>query len=98
LSNKQSENYTFATKKNVRTIAEVPHHTFKISIFSYNAKYIVKIELSQFEQSYKLNESDVQGVDDVKKMLTDEFLENCMGRFLTMRTDWLKGFSNLNNE
>jgi hypothetical protein len=80
----------------VRTIAEIPHHTFKISIFSYNSKYIVKIELSQYEQSFKINEADVIGLEEVKKMITDEFLENCMGRFLTMREDWTQSFSNLN--
>ena len=80
----------------MRTIAEIPHHTFKISIFSYNSKYIVKIELSQYEQSFKINEADVIGLEEVKKMITDEFLENCMGRFLTMREDWTQSFSNLN--
>jgi hypothetical protein len=80
----------------VRTIAEIPHHTFKISIFSYNSKYIVKIELSQYEQSFKINEADVVGLEDVKKMITDKFLENCMDRFLTMREDWTKSFSELN--
>lgn len=80
----------------VRTIAEIPHHTFRISIFSYNSKYIVKIELGQFEQIYKISEADVIGLEEVKGMLTDEFLENCMNRFLTMREDWLKSFSNKN--
>lgn len=80
----------------MRTIAEIPHHTFKISIFSYNSKYIVKIELSQYEQSFKINEADVVGLEDVKKMITDKFLENCMDRFLTMREDWTKSFTELN--
>lgn len=80
----------------MRTIAEIPHHTFKISIFSYNSKYIVKIELSQYEQSFKINEADVVGLEDVKKMISDKFLENCMDRFLTMREDWTKSFSELN--
>lgn len=80
----------------MRTIAEIPHHTFKISIFSYNSKYIVKIELSQYEQSFKINEADVVGLEDVKKMISDKFLENCMDRFLTMREDWTKSFTELN--
>jgi hypothetical protein len=82
----------------MRTIAEIPHHTFRISVFSYNAKYIVKIELAQFEQTFKIAESDVMGIEDVKRMITDEFLENCMDRFLTMRADWTKSFSGLNTK
>lgn len=77
----------------MRTIAEIPHHTFRISVFSYNAKYIVKIELDQFEQIYKINEMDVMGLEDIKKMLTVQFLENCMDRFLSMRQDWHKSFN-----
>ena len=79
----------------MRTVAEIPHHTFRISIFSYNAKYIVKIELAQYEQLFKIAETDVAGLEDLKKMISDEFLENCMERFLTMRTDWTKSFSSL---
>jgi hypothetical protein len=77
----------------MRTVAEIPHHTYKISVFSYNAKFIVKIELGQFEQIYKINEMDVMGLEDVKNMLTPAFLENCMDRFLTMREDWHKSFT-----
>lgn len=79
----------------MRTVAEIPHHTFRISIFSYNAKYIVKIELAQYEQLFKIAETDVVGLEDLKKMISDEFLENCMERFLTMRSDWTKSFSSL---
>lgn len=81
----------------MRTLAEIPHHTFRISVFSYNAKYIVKIELGQFEQVYKISEMDVVGLEDVKKMLTSEFYENCMERFLTMRADWNNSFNNRSN-
>ena len=78
----------------MRTVAELPHHTFRISIFSYNAKYILKIELGQFEQVYKISEMDVNGLEDIKRMVNDSFLENCMDRFLKMREDWQQAFVN----
>jgi hypothetical protein len=53
----------------------------------------VKIELDQFEQIYKINEMDVMGLEEIKKMLTPQFLENCMDRFLSMRQDWHKSFN-----
>lgn len=80
----------------MRTIAEIPHHTFKITVFSYNAKYILKIELGQFEQVYKIAEMDVNGLDDIRRMLTDIFYDNCMDRFLKMREDWHHAFNNKN--
>lgn len=78
----------------MRTVAEIPHHTFRISVFAYNAKYILKIELGQFEQVYKINEMDVTGLEDIKRMANDAFLENCMDRFLKMREDWQLAFAN----
>jgi hypothetical protein len=81
----------------MRTLAEIPHHTFRISVFSYNAKYIVKIELGQFEQVFKISEVDVVGLEEVKNMLTPTFYENCMERFLKMREDWMNSFNNKSN-
>lgn len=80
----------------MRVIEEISHPRFKIQIFSYNAKYIVKIELGQFEQSFKIGEIDVMGLEDVKNMITEEFLANCLTRFVEMRTDWDTSFRNKN--
>lgn len=81
----------------MRVIEEIPHPKFKIQIFSYNAKYILKIELGQFEQTYKIGETDVMGLDDIKAMITKEFLTTCIQRFVTMREDWNNAFRNKNN-
>lgn len=79
----------------MRVIADIPHSRYKIQIFSYNAKYLVKIELGQFEQIYKIAESDVDGgVEEVKRMVTDQLLRNSLERFLSMRTDWEEAFKN----
>ena len=80
----------------MRVIEEIPHPRFKIQIFSYNAKYILKIELGQFEQSYKIGELDVMGLEDVKNMISHDFLSNCLKRFVDMRSDWESSFRNKN--
>lgn len=81
----------------MRVIAEIPHDRFKIQLFSYNSKYVVKIELAQFEQIYKIGELDVLGLDDVKNMITPAFLSNCLKRFIEMRSDWENAFATKNN-
>ena len=68
----------------MRIISEIPHPLFKITIFSWNLKYIIKIELEQYEQVYKIKEESVTGAEDVKKMLDEEFLESVMHRFKDM--------------
>lgn len=80
----------------MRVVAEIPHERYKIQIFSYNNKYTVKIELSDFEQTFKISETDVLGLDDVKSMITNELLQNCLTRFISMREDWEKSFHSKN--
>ncbi len=80
----------------MRVVAEIPHNRFKIQIFSFNNKYSVKIELADFEQTFKIGETDVFGLDEVKAMITTELLQNCIDRFISMRADWQKAFENKN--
>lgn len=79
----------------MRLIAGVPHNRYKIQIFNYNSKYIVKIELDQYEQVYKINETDVNGLEDVKKMISESLLSNSLKRFVDMRSDWSTSFNSL---
>jgi hypothetical protein len=76
----------------MRLVKDVSHERYKIQIFNYNEKYIVKIELGQFEQSFKISVTDVSGLGDVENMITDKLLSNSLKRFVEMRTDWSNGF------
>jgi hypothetical protein len=82
----------------MRLIKDIPHERFKIQLFNYNAKYILKIELGQFEQSYKIGELDVDTIEDVERMITPELLKNAVNRFVDMRADWEQAFKNKNNQ
>jgi hypothetical protein len=81
----------------MRIVKEIPHDRYRIQVHQYNGKYILKIELGQYEQSFKINELDITSADDIDKMITEEFLQNCLKRFLTMRRDWEKAFDSLKN-
>ncbi|HIP31594.1 MAG TPA: hypothetical protein EYG86_02405 [Crocinitomicaceae bacterium] len=80
----------------MRLVKDVPHDRYKIQIFQYNGKYILKIELGQFEQTYKIGETDVYGVEEVENMITEELLTNTLQRFVSMRTEWLEAFKQKN--
>ncbi|MBU2019239.1 MAG: hypothetical protein KJ941_06305 [Bacteroidetes bacterium] len=83
----------------MRLVAEIPHEKYKIAIFNYNQKYVLKIELGQFEQIFKIGEIDVMSLADVQSMITPTLLTNCLHRFISMRTDWEEAFTvkNTNN-
>ena len=76
----------------MRLVKDIPHEKYKIQIFQYNGKYIVKIELGQFEQTFKIGETDVFGIEDVERMITHELLINKLHLFLQMRSDWEEAF------
>ena len=80
----------------MRIVKEIPHERYKIQLLQYNSKYIVKIELGQFEQTFKIGELDVHSAEDVERMITPQLLSNCLTRFIEMRTDWELAFQHLN--
>lgn len=84
------------SKRALRLIKDIPHERYKIQIFQYNGKYIVKIELGQFEQTYKIGETDVDSLSEIENMLTSDLLSNTLKRFVEMRNDWGTAFRDKN--
>ena len=82
----------------MRLVKDIPHERYKIQIFQYNSKYILKIELGQFEQIFKIGETDVEGLSEVENMITQDLLKNCLTRFIEMRSDWEKAFNTKNKK
>ena len=78
----------------MRVVKEVPHHRFKITIFSWNNKYIIKIEDAHLEQSFKIDATEVAGLDEVEAILTEEFLLSALKRFVDMGKDFADSYRN----
>ncbi|MEC3879668.1 hypothetical protein [Parapedobacter sp. 10938] len=77
----------------MRTIAELPHPDFKITIFSMNQKFIVKFEQGALEQVYKIAEADMtDGVDDVFQLIDAEFTEAVSKNFAEMRKSFVAAY------
>lgn len=70
----------------MRLVTEALRPECKISVFSWNSKYLIKFEQGLLEQTYKISELDVSGDGAVKKLLTDEvFIGQLLKRFEDMR-------------
>jgi hypothetical protein len=81
----------------MRTIAELPHPEFKITIMAMNQKFIIKLEQGSLEQIYKIPEMDLtDGVNSVFELLDEPFLKTVGERFLTMRADFKESFYRYN--
>ena len=78
----------------MRLLETVEHPKFKVAIHAYNDKYIVNVTLDGYEQVFKINQNDVNGLESLKGALTEEFYLNCMRQFLEMRKNWLTNLKN----
>lgn len=83
----------------MRLVRIIPHEKYKIQIFQFSGEYILKIELGQFEQSFKVKEKEVDGAKGVQELITSDFLLTALHRFVEMRNDWNNAFKlkNLTN-
>jgi hypothetical protein len=68
----------------MRIIANIPHPRLTISIFSMNDKYQIKFEAGPMEQIYKIAHDDIEGIEGIKKLIDDAFLEQILNRFNEM--------------
>lgn len=69
----------------MRVVADIPHSDLKITLLSWNGKYLIKLEKGDFEQTYKVSEMNVSGDEGVKSLIDDDFIEAALNRFSDMR-------------
>ena len=74
----------------MRYVQDIPHPQFKIGVYAWNGKHIVKIEAGPYEQTYKINDLDLTNAAGVQAMLDEPFLATVARRFGEMDTDWLE--------
>lgn len=72
----------------MRFIQDIPHPQFRIGLYAWNGKFIVKIDAGPYEQTYKVSEMDISSAEAVSAMLDALFLNRVAQRFLEMDTDW----------
>ncbi len=75
----------------MRVVTEIPHPEYKLTVFAWNNKYLLKVETPFYEQTYKVGETDLTGDDDIKAIVADEeFMQSVMQRFRDMNDSWKK--------
>lgn len=74
----------------MRVVKEVTLGEIRVSIFSWNSKYIFKYELGPMEQTFKVSETDILEESELEGFLEGEFLEEVKQRFEEMGESLLK--------
>ena len=68
----------------MRIVKELPHSACKITVFSWNQKYLIKLEAGDFEQTFKVSELDILE-EELDEILTEAFISQALKRFEDMR-------------
>lgn len=68
----------------MRVVKEIPYSHFKITIFNWNNRYLIKFESGTLEQTFKVSELDVASESEVLALLDEDFLKQAMNRFEEM--------------
>ena len=68
----------------MRVIGEIPHPACKITLFHWNNRYLIKLELGGMEQTFKINEFDLSEEGELYKILDDLFVQQALDRFHNM--------------
>jgi len=77
----------------MRIVKDIPHPRFKITVYSWNNKYIIKIEDAHLEQVYKIDENQVSGLGEIEAMLSTPFLLKVLKRFVEMGEDFSEAWN-----
>ncbi|RZK15642.1 MAG: hypothetical protein EOO56_22435 [Hymenobacter sp.] len=81
----------------MRHVADIPYPKVKITLLAWNGKYLLKLEQGPLEQTYKVAELDLSGVEpadvEIRQLLDDEFLTAAVARFDAMQQDLRAAFA-----
>ena len=79
----------------MRVVKEFSKDGIRLSIFSWNNKYLIKFELGPMEQTFKIPEMDVLDEKDLDSFFEGQFFESVQLRFKEMGESFRKNLENL---
>lgn len=74
----------------MRIVGEIPHADCKITLFSWNNRYLIKIERGRFEQTFKIDQFDLVGEVELMHIVNESFINESLHRFESMEHSLMK--------
>jgi hypothetical protein len=79
----------------VRVVGEIPHPSCKITVLAWNNRYLLKIEQGLLEQTYKINEYDLAGEQELYAIVDESFVQEALSLFDLMRANLQRSLDRL---
>lgn len=77
----------------MRVVKEYLDKPCKVTVFSWNGKFIIKLESGPFEQTFKVSELDLLE-SELDELLNNEFLNDAIERFRDMGKSFKSALNN----
>lgn len=68
----------------MRIVGEIPHPDCRITLFYWNNRYLIKLERARLEQTFKVEEYEVENESDLRSLLSEDFIKESIDRFDAM--------------
>lgn len=68
----------------MRLLDSIPHPTYKIVAYTLDKYYYVEIEAGPMKQCYKLHKESTDGMEGIRKWLSEDFLKEVQRLFEEM--------------
>lgn len=81
----------------MRVIKEITHPNYRTTIFNWNNKYIIKLETSSMEQTFKIDQYELASDEEAVQLLDAKFIQQAMNRFSEMSSDFGSAVDRLQN-
>lgn len=72
----------------MRYVKDIPNDKFKIGLYQWNNKYIVKIESGMYEQTYKIEDYEIESPEEIERCMDGIFIAAITARFDAMHDDF----------
>ncbi|WP_373496312.1 hypothetical protein [Aquiflexum sp.] len=79
----------------MRVVKELTKEEVRISVFSWNNKYLIKFEFGPMEQTFKIPETDIHEESELEGFYEGEFFRGVIQRFKEMGQTFQKKLENL---
>ena len=79
----------------MRIIKESVVDNCKVSIYHWNNRYLIKLEVDWMEQTYKINQLDLTDESELDKILNPKFMSDVMLCFQAMSKSFQESLKSL---
>ena len=80
----------------MRYIKDIPHVRFKVGLYQWNSKYIIKVESGMYEQTYKLDDYEVESTEELEACIDSKFLSFVRENFDRMQGEFFESLKRNN--